>query len=75
MVEPFARGKGIGQSLVQATIDHARAQGFKEIVLWTLASLEAACRLYARNGFQLCETQTAFEFGQKVENQVWRRAL
>lgn len=75
MVEPFARGKGIGQSLVQATIDHARQQGFEEIVLWTLASLEAACRLYARNGFELCDVQETVEFGQPVVNQVWRKAL
>lgn len=75
MVEPFARGKGIGQSLVQATIDHAREQGFEEIVLWTLDRLEAAGRLYARSGFRLCESEPAVEFGQPLVNQVWRKSL
>ena len=75
LVEPFARGRGVGQSLVATAIDHCRAQGFEKIVLWTQKNLEEACRLYARNGFELTESKPDDMFGRSVENQTWELTL
>lgn len=75
LVEPFARGKGVGQMLVETAINHARGQGFERLVLWTQRDLKAACRLYARNGFDLVASETAELFGKKVENQTWELGL
>lgn len=71
LVEPFARGKGVGQALIETAIKHARAQGFKKMVLWTEQSFDAACRLYAKNGFQLMDSKADEMFGRKVVNQTW----
>ena len=71
LVEPFARGRGVGQALIETAINHARAQGFKKMVLWTEQSFDAACRLYAKNAFQLMDSKADEMFGRKVVNQTW----
>ncbi|GKY88690.1 GNAT family N-acetyltransferase [Sinisalibacter aestuarii] len=75
LVEPGARGQGVGQSLLETAIDHARSQGFTHMVLWTQEALHAAVRLYARNGFRLVESATGVHFGREIVNQTWQRAL
>lgn len=71
LVEPFARGRGIGQLLIETAIGHARRQGFDRMVLWTEQGFEAACRLYSRNGFRLTDSQPEKMFGRHVVNQTW----
>lgn len=75
LVEPFARGKGVGQTLIDTAINHARNQGFGKIVLWTQKGLEAACRLYERNNFRLKNSKPDKIFGQDVINQSWELLL
>lgn len=75
LVEPFARGKGVGQLLVDTAVQHARENGFDKMVLWTQQGLEAACRLYERNGFQVTDSQPGQIFGRDVINQSWEREL
>jgi DNA-binding MarR family transcriptional regulator/GNAT superfamily N-acetyltransferase len=52
LVEPSARGLGVGRRLVQRVIDHARRSGDRRIVLETASDLAAARSLYAAHGFQ-----------------------
>lgn len=47
-----ARGKGQGRALVEALIEHARAVGYRHMVLDTLGHMNGAVRLYERTGFQ-----------------------
>lgn len=74
-VEPFARGLGIGQALVAACVDFARAAGYGEIVLWTHTILETARRIYARHGFTISETAMHETFGTPLMGETWRLTL
>jgi len=48
---PEGRGKGLGQALVEAALEKARALGKRQMLLWTQPPMLAAQRLYARTGF------------------------
>ena len=74
-VEPFARGRGIGDALVCTCIGFARAVGYEGVTLWTHTVLETARRLYARHGFRLVETAVHTEFGEPVQGETWRLDL
>ena len=75
LVEPFARGMGIGQRLVDQVIAHARSQGMRKLVLWTDEGLDAAVRLYERTGFRLTGTSRDEAFGRVMHNQTWELDL
>jgi ribosomal protein S18 acetylase RimI-like enzyme len=51
-VHPRARGKGVGDALVLATVESARAAGYDELLLWVVENNDHAQRLYERHGFQ-----------------------
>ncbi len=75
LVEPDARGAGLGQRLLDAFLAHACLQGFARATLWTHESHRAACRLYARNGFACIASRPVRSFGQDLVEQTWERAL
>lgn len=74
-VEPFARRRGIGDALVGACIGFAREKGYAQISLWTHSVLDAARRIYARNGFECISTEIHHEFGKAEQGETWRLLL
>ena len=75
LLEPEARGSGLGQRLLDTAMGFARAAGFTVMRLWTHESHVAACRMYARNGFALTRSEAKRSFGQDVVEQSWERPL
>ncbi len=75
LLEPQARGTGLGRRLVDECIGFARAAGYREIVLWTHKVLTAARHIYAATGFVLEETWTHDDFGHPEASETWRLKL
>ncbi|MFG2805377.1 bifunctional helix-turn-helix transcriptional regulator/GNAT family N-acetyltransferase [Streptomyces sp. DT199] len=75
LVEPDARGLGIGDRLVGALVDFAREAGYREVVLWTNDILGSARRIYQRHGFVLVAEKPHHSFGQDLTGQDWRLDL
>jgi GNAT superfamily N-acetyltransferase len=75
LVEPTARGLGIGARLVEETMCFAQAAGYSRITLWTHSVLTAARRIYERAGFKLAATQEHEEFGTKLLGETWELEL
>jgi len=57
IVDPQARGLGVGRKLVDQVVNFSREHGYKGIFLWTIDSLLPAIRLYQSFGFELTETK------------------
>ena len=72
LVEPSARGLGIGARLVEECTGFARRAGYRRITLWTHSVLTAARRLYARAGYRIVESQSFRGFGQDLTNEIWQ---
>jgi DNA-binding MarR family transcriptional regulator/GNAT superfamily N-acetyltransferase len=75
LVEPRARGLGLGTRLVEECLAFARRAGYREIVLWTNDVLVAARRIYERAGFDLIASEPHRSFGHDLVSQTWRRKL
>jgi DNA-binding MarR family transcriptional regulator/GNAT superfamily N-acetyltransferase len=75
LVEPDARGLGIGDRLVSAVVDFARGVGYRDLVLWTNDVLAAARRVYQRHGFVLAAEKPHRSFGKDLNGQDWRLDL
>ena len=75
LVEPSARGLGIGRRLVDEVIRFSRDVGYKKIVLWTHPELVSARKIYKATGFELVETETHALFGKPLMAETWAMKL
>jgi DNA-binding MarR family transcriptional regulator/GNAT superfamily N-acetyltransferase len=71
LVEPKARGLGIGARLVDETLRFAREAGYRTVTLWTHSVLTAARHVYERAGFKLIATKEHNEFGKLLVGETW----
>ncbi len=75
LVEPFARGHGIGRRLTEECVRFARARGYRRITLWTHSVLVAARHIYTEAGFTLTSSEPKRSFGQDVVSEHWDLVL
>jgi DNA-binding MarR family transcriptional regulator/N-acetylglutamate synthase-like GNAT family acetyltransferase len=75
LVEPWARGLGIGARLVEEVLRFARQAGYTRITLWTNDVLASARGIYQRAGFTLDNESEHHSFGKDLTSQNWSRTL
>ena len=75
LVEPEARGLGLGRRLIEECIRFARAAGYRRIVLWTQSNLAAARHLYQQAGFSCVGRERHRSFGQRLTAETWQLEL
>jgi DNA-binding MarR family transcriptional regulator/GNAT superfamily N-acetyltransferase len=71
IVDPKARGLGIGRRLVDQCITFAREAGYSKITLWTHGVLKGARAIYQQAGFELVEEWVHDEFGKPEASESW----
>jgi DNA-binding MarR family transcriptional regulator/GNAT superfamily N-acetyltransferase len=71
LVDPSARGLGLGRTLIRECTQFARNAGYRKITLWTNSVLDAARHLYQDEGYRLINEETHHSFGKKLTGQTW----
>lgn len=75
VLDPRARGQGLGRRLTQACIQFAREKGYRKIVLWTQSHLAAARAIYKKEGFRKVSGKKHRSFGKRLVAEVWELQL
>jgi DNA-binding MarR family transcriptional regulator len=75
LVEPTARGLGIGTRLVEECTQFARQVGYRKIILWTNDVLRDARKLYARAGYTLVRQAPHHSFGKDLVGETWELSI
>ena len=75
LVEPHARGLGVGRRLVDECIQFARAAGYGRLVLWTQSILTSARNIYCLAGFKLVKEEPQRAFGADLVSETWELVL
>jgi DNA-binding MarR family transcriptional regulator/GNAT superfamily N-acetyltransferase len=75
LVEPEARGRGVGRRLVAECIAFARARGYRKLVLWTQSNLAAARAIYKAAGFRRIRQERHRSFGYDLTGEYWELSL
>lgn len=71
LLEPEARGLGLGRRLLAACLGFAREAGYTALELWTHESHRAACALYEKAGFRCTGSRPVRSFGVNLVEQSW----
>jgi DNA-binding MarR family transcriptional regulator/N-acetylglutamate synthase-like GNAT family acetyltransferase len=75
LVEPSARGLGLGNCLVDECIAFAKQAGYRKMVLWTQSVLTAARHIYARAGFKVVASKKNRMFHHNLVSETWELGL
>ncbi len=75
LVDPKARGLGLGTRLVDECIRFARRKGYKSLVLWTNSVLESARNIYRNAGFKLVAEEPHHSYGHDLVGETWELSL
>ncbi len=75
LVEPKARGLGLGTRLVEECIRFARRRGYQKLILWTNSILLEARHIYMKTGFKLVAEEAHHSFGHDLIGETWELVL